>query len=46
MENNYNQTPENEINEPSMSCIAAILAYSKSVESFVYDEIRFKLNLN
>lgn len=46
MENNYIQSTENEINEPSLKCISAILAYSKTVDSFVYNGIRFKLNLN
>jgi hypothetical protein len=46
MENNYNLPFDNELNEPSIACIETILAYSKSVQSFQYNEIRFKINLN
>lgn len=46
MENNYSVTYENETNEPSLACIEAILNYSKTVQSFEYNDIRFKFILN
>ncbi len=46
MEDNYSLTFEYESNEPSLACIETILAYSKSVQSFQYNDIRFKFNLN
>jgi hypothetical protein len=46
MEDNYSLTYEYEKNEPSLACIESILALSRSVQSFQYNDIRFKLNLN
>ncbi len=46
MEDNYSLTFEYETNEPSLACMETILAFSKCVQSFQYNNIRFKLNLN
>lgn len=46
MEENYLLTLEHDINGPSDDCIQAILNYSKSVQSFEYENIRFKVVLN
>ena len=46
MENNYSTTFENETNDPSLACIEAILTFSRLVQSFEYNDIRFKLHLN
>lgn len=46
MEENYLLTLENDMNEPSDACIQAILNYSKTIQSFEYEDIRFKVVLN
>jgi hypothetical protein len=46
MEENYLLTLEHDINGPSDACIQAILNYSKTIQSFEHEDIRFKVILN
>jgi hypothetical protein len=46
MEENYLLTLDNDNNGPSDACIQAILNYSKTLQSFEHEDIRFKVVLN
>ncbi len=46
MEQNYILSNENENSEPTLECLNAILLYSKIIQSFNHNDIRFKFNLN